>query len=89
MEFVVIRIMEFVVSGVQFLENKMDWWHITKIALGILAVLMSLFVMEFRPTGWTTQLIWGDREGARIPRWLAALFYFIIGVVLLYRGIYK
>jgi hypothetical protein len=67
----------------------MDLWHAIKIASGIVAILMAIFVKEFRPTGWTTQLIWGDHKDARIPRWLVGSFYFVIGVILLFRGIFR
>ena len=57
------------------------------VALGILLILVALFAKEFTPMGWTTHLIWGGGENARIPRWLAASFYFILGVLLVYRGL--
>jgi hypothetical protein len=67
----------------------MDWQHKIRIGIGIVAVIMGLFVEDIKPSGWTTRLIWGSGQDARIPRWVAGPFYFLIGVILLYRGIYK
>jgi hypothetical protein len=57
-----------------------------EIGAGIIGILTSLLVKDFRPSGWTTHLMWGGGEDARIPRWVAASFYFILGVVLIYHG---
>ena len=67
----------------------MDLWHILKFALGVLAISMAFFVKQFSPAGWTTHLLWGSGKDAQIPRWLAASFYLAVGLILLYRGIYK
>jgi len=67
----------------------MDLRHKIDIGLGLLAICTSLFVKEFRPSGWTTHLIWGGGEDARIPRPLAAGFYFMLGIILLYWGFFK
>ena len=67
----------------------MDIKHVAEISLGVLALAMSLFAKEFIPSGWTTRLIWGRGDDARIPRPLGATFYFIVGVALLYWGIFK
>ena len=58
-----------------------------KMGAGIVGILTSFIVKDFRPTGWTTRLLWGKGEDVRIPRWVAAPFYFILGVVLLYYGL--
>jgi hypothetical protein len=63
--------------------------HKIDICLGVLAIFAALFEKEFSPLGWTTHLIWGGGEDPRIPRPLAAAFYFIVGVILLYWGILK
>jgi len=41
------------------------------IVLGLIAIASGLFSKEFKPIGWTTWLIWGRDENARIPRWIA------------------
>ncbi len=67
----------------------MDIRHKIDIGFGIGSIMVSLFVKEFSPIGWTTHLIWGGGKDARIPRPIAAAFYFVLGVLLLYRGIFK
>lgn len=67
----------------------MDIWHILKIAAGISGILVGIFVKEFRPIGWTTRLIWGGSENARIPRPIAAAFYLILGIVVLFWGLFR
>jgi len=57
------------------------------IVLGLIAIAGGLFSREFKPIGWTTWLIWGRDENARIPRWIAGSFYFLLGAFLLYIGI--
>jgi len=58
-----------------------------EVGLGIVGILTGIFVKEFKPSGWTTHLIWGGGENARIPRWVAASFYIILGTLLIYHGI--
>jgi hypothetical protein len=57
------------------------------IVLGLMSIAFSLFSKEFEPLGWTTGLIWGRDTKARIPRWIAGSFYFVLGAFLLYIGI--
>ena len=68
---------------------KADFRHCADIALGVMGVLIGIFSKEFRPSGWTTALMFGKGEKARIPRAAAALFYMLVGLALLYHGIYK
>lgn len=37
--------------------------------------------------GWTTSLLWGNDDDARIPRWVAGPFYVLLGALLLYWGV--
>ena len=63
------------------------FWRVVEVLVGLFCIGMGLFSKEFTPIGWTTMLIWGRDETARIPRWLAGSFYFVLGVLLLYNGI--
>jgi len=63
------------------------FWRVVEILMGLFLIGMGFFNREFTPTGWTTMLIWGRDENARIPRWIAGSFYFGLGVLLLYAGI--
>jgi hypothetical protein len=56
---------------------------VLEIAIGTIGILMGILVKEFRPSGWTTHLIWGGGENVRIPRWVAATFYCGIGILLI------
>jgi hypothetical protein len=67
----------------------MDTRHKIDIGLGVAAIAMSLFAKEFVPSGWTTHLIWGRGENARIPKLVGRAFYFILGALLIYWGIFK
>jgi hypothetical protein len=49
-----------------------------------MCILGGLFSKEFKPIGWTTALIWGNDEKARIPRWVAGPFYVVLGIIVLY-----
>jgi hypothetical protein len=61
--------------------------RIFDLVLGLIVVGGALFSREFRPIGWTTSLIWGKDADARIPRWVGASFYFVLGIFLLYIAI--
>jgi hypothetical protein len=63
------------------------FWRVAEVLMGLFCVGMGLFNKEFTPLGWTTMLIWGRDENARVPRWIAGSFYFVIGALLLYGGI--
>jgi hypothetical protein len=63
------------------------FWRVVEVLVGLFSIGMGLFSKEFTPSGWTTMLIWGRDETARIPRWIAGSFYFVLGVLLLYNGI--
>lgn len=65
----------------------MDLWRVLKIILGLICIGSGLFSKEFQPIGWTTSLIWGRDENARIPRWVAGPFYVCLGLLVLYWGI--
>jgi hypothetical protein len=65
----------------------MDWWRVLKIAGGLICIGGGLFSKEFKPIGWTTALIWGRDENARILRWIAEPFYVALGLLMLYWGI--
>jgi hypothetical protein len=55
-----------------------------KLVLGIICILGGLFSKEFKPIGWTTALIWGRDENARIPLWVAGPFYVVLGSLVIY-----
>jgi hypothetical protein len=55
--------------------------------MGLFSIGMGLFNKEFTPVGWTTMLLWGRGEKARIPRWIAGSFYFVLDALLLYNGV--
>lgn len=59
-------------------------WKIVKIAVGVLCIVGGLFQKEFKPIGWTTALIWGRDENAKIPRWVAGPFYVVLGALAIY-----
>jgi hypothetical protein len=64
----------------------MGFWRIAEIILGIVVILYALsglYLKEYPPLGWTTKLIWGEKN---IPAWIASPFYFLLGLVLLYLG---
>jgi hypothetical protein len=61
--------------------------RVVEVLMGLFNIGLSLFNKEFTPVGWTTMLIWGRGESARIPRWIAGSFYFVLGAFLLYAGI--
>jgi hypothetical protein len=61
-----------------------DFWRLVKLVLGITCILGGLFSKEFKPIGWTTALIWGKDENARIPRWVAGPFYVVLGSLVIY-----
>jgi len=65
----------------------MDWWRVLKIVGGLICVGGGVFSKEFKPIGWTTALIWGRDENARIPRWIGGPFYVALGLLALYWGI--
>lgn len=69
------------------LEAAVTVWGVAKCFLGLACISMGLFQSEFRPLGWTTNLIWGNDDNARIPRWIAGPFYFLLGALMLYWGI--
>jgi hypothetical protein len=58
-----------------------------EIIVGGGAVLGGLLQKEFTPIGLTTWLIWGTGKDARIPRWIAATFYVLLGLTMLYFGL--
>lgn len=55
--------------------------------MGLICIAMGVFTPEFKPIGWTTWLIWGTGENARIPRWIAGTLYVLLGSFILYLGI--
>jgi len=63
------------------------FWRVVEVSMGLFCIGMGLFNKEFTPVGWTTMLIWGRGEKARIPRWIAGAFYGGLGLVLLYIGV--
>jgi hypothetical protein len=63
--------------------------RVSSVLLGVISIIIAIFVKEFSPMGWTTSLIWGSGKDARIPRWIGASFYFIVGVILIYLGLVK
>lgn len=63
------------------------FWRVVEVLTGLFCLGLGLFNREFSPMGWTTMLIWGSDEKARIPRWIAGSFYFALGALLLYHGI--
>ncbi len=65
----------------------MGFWRIAEIVLGvggILYALLGFLLKEYRPLGWTTKLMWGEKN---IPAWVASPFYFLLGLLLLYWGL--
>jgi hypothetical protein len=58
-----------------------------EILIGLFCIGMGLFNTEFKPIGFTTLLIWGSDKNARIPRWIAGTFYFVLGLVTVYIGV--
>ncbi len=64
----------------------MTWtlWRIAKVVCAVVCILSGMFSKEFKPIGWTTALIWGKDENARIPRWVAGPFYVVLGIIVLY-----
>jgi hypothetical protein len=38
----------------------------------------------FKPIGWTSELMWGNDENARIPLWVAGPVYVVLGLLTLY-----
>jgi hypothetical protein len=63
------------------------FWRVVEVLVGLFSIGMGLLNREFIPVGWTTMLIWGRGEKARIPRWIAGSFYFVLGALLLFVGI--
>jgi len=63
------------------------FWRVVEVLVDLFSIGMGLFNRKFTPSGWTTMLIWGRGEDARIPRWIAGSFYFALGALLLYNGI--
>ena len=63
------------------------FWRVVEILLGSFAIGSGLFSTKFEPIGFTTRLIWGTGENARIPRWIAGTFYAVLGLLLLYAGV--
>jgi hypothetical protein len=63
------------------------FWRVVEVLVGLFSIGMGLFNQEFTPVGWTTMLIRGRGEKARIQRWIAGSFYFALGAFLLYDGI--
>jgi hypothetical protein len=65
----------------------MGFWRIAEIILGVVVILyglLGLSLKEYPPLGWTTKLIWGEKN---IPAWVASPFYFLLGLLLLYWGL--
>jgi hypothetical protein len=60
-----------------------EFSHATTIIAGLVFVAIGLLKKEFSPLGLTTMLIWRD---GRIPRWIAAAFYILLGLLMLYLG---
>ena len=65
----------------------MGIWRIVELVLGVFSILFGIFSKEFKPMGWTSWLIWGTGENARIPRWIAGLFYVVLGLLLFFIGL--
>ena len=64
----------------------MDIWRFAEIIGGIAVILLGLLTKQFTPMGISTMLIWGSDKDARIPRWLAAPLYVLLGLLLIYFG---
>lgn len=64
----------------------MGFERIVELVLGFGGLALGISVKEFRPAGWTTRLVWGKSENARIPKWLASSFYVGAGFFFLYLG---
>ena len=73
--------------GLTWSGINMDFWHFAKVVIGGLCVFFGLTEKEFKPLGWTTELIWGKGERAKIPRWVAGPFYVILGTLMIYWGL--
>jgi hypothetical protein len=65
----------------------MDVWRVAAIIGGSIVVLLGLLKKEFTPLGLSTMFVWGDHKDARIPRWIAAPFYILVGLFLIYFGV--
>ncbi len=64
----------------------MSFERIVELVLGFGGLALGILVKEFKPVGWTTRLVWGKNENARIPRWIASSFYVVAGAFFLYLG---
>jgi hypothetical protein len=62
------------------------FWRIAEVLMGLLVVGLGLFTKEFTPIDWTTVLIWGRGQNARIPE-IAGPFYVLLRAFLHYIGI--
>jgi hypothetical protein len=62
----------------------MTFWQTIICVGGVVCIGMGIFQREFRPMGWTTILVWGNDENARIPRWIARPFYVLLGALMVY-----
>jgi hypothetical protein len=67
-------------------EAEVSFWRIVEILMGFGCIALGIFNREFKPIGWTTWLVWGTGDDARIPRWIAGPFYVLLGVFALYMG---
>jgi hypothetical protein len=63
------------------------FWGFVEIAGGVAIVLMGLLKKEFTPFNLITMIIWGGGKNAHVPRWIAAPFYILLGLLLIYIGL--
>ncbi len=64
----------------------MGFWQIAKIVGGVFSILYGLsgfLTNGYSPMGWTTKLIWREKN---IPVWTGCPFYVLFGLILLYWG---
>jgi hypothetical protein len=64
----------------------MGFERLVELALGFGGLALGILIREFKPAGWTTRLVWGKSEDARIPSWIGSSFYVLAGVFFLYLG---
>jgi hypothetical protein len=65
----------------------MNIWQFLAIVSGVLLVLTGLLKKKFSPLGVITMAVWGYGPNARIPRWIAATFYILAGLLMIYFGL--
>ena len=60
-------------------------FHIFKCGLAVIFISVGLFNKKFKPNSWTSKLMWGTDDDARIPRSIAGPVFVVFGLVMLYR----